>query len=420
MPRLLVLPGILSALLILQGCDVALITFLALDKKSASKNSTSGPSGPASGTQNWKFQYTVGGVQHAGGAALSPSGVIYVAFVDVGGSSNNIDVLQVSGTGVPTIPATTIQGSVTSAGGLPAIAIDPSGFVYTVFPYLSTDLLVKKFDATFSSTPWNYHITSPSSVVSRIGAHGIALDATATNAIVVAGVDFGVALGGLNRYMQRFATADGSQWIAPPAPTNDPNGNYYHGVAIVGADDIYPTGSMTTNASPVQVSMYLEKAHISTQGVSVWSATGPAPNNGSALGYAAGVDASGNIYVVGSGTTASTGKDSMIWKFSSSGAPVGGAWPLQFDGATHGDDEFLDVSVQADGTLYATGYETGTGMVLYKISPGAAVEWKQIFDNGTGTDRGVSLVTTSNSIIVIGETTVAPSNTNIFGISYTQ
>jgi hypothetical protein len=149
-----------------------------------------------------------------------------------------------------------------------------------------------------------------------------------------------------------------------------------------------------------------------------WNET--VPNGGStfAIGRSVGVDGAGNAYVAGFYTHADL--DSVILRYGS-GSPPGS---VHLSSTRTGDDEILDIAVEPDGTIYAVGYETNAGhgqdLVLLKIAPNNAIQWKRTVDGTGSDDRGVSVMTTPTHVIVVGELTVGASNKDIHVRKYVK
>jgi hypothetical protein len=115
-----------------------------------------------------------------------------------------------------------------------------------------------------------------------------------------------------------------------------------------------------------------------------------------------GIDGSHNVYVAG--FTTGTGLDSFIIKYANGNSTPG---PHVLS-TRAGNDEFLDIAVESDGTIYATGYETNSGkedLVLYKFAPNGGQTWKRTIKFVNGADRGVKVLLTATHVIVVGQVT---------------
>jgi hypothetical protein len=182
------------------------------------------------------------------------------------------------------------------------------------------------------------------------------------------------------------------------------------------------TGDLRNNSSG-NVELFTQNRSMATGSVTwpspvVTSGGGAATNNGNAIG----VDTSGFAYVAGNYGSASNGKDSVLLRYKvldgsglttlyQNGVSSGS---LNFSGA----NEFLDVAVDTDGTLYAVGYVTQSNLVsttasgavtswwIGKYSPSGLVQlWTATFNFGVGNDRAISVSLSGNFVYVMGAET---------------
>ena len=118
--------------------------------------------------------------------------------------------------------------------------------------------------------------------------------------------------------------------------------------------NVYITGAMGTS------SLDIKTVKLNAQMAIAWTVT----YNGSAgqndVGRGIVVDAVGNVYVAGYTTTAS-GRDAVLIKYSSSGIAT---WVQTYDGGS-GDDEFADLAITADASIFVGGYTTQQSKDFY-------------------------------------------------------
>ena len=115
--------------------------------------------------------------------------------------------------------------------------------------------------------------------------------------------------------------------------------------------------------------------------------------------------------------------DSFIDTYDGAAAPTPSAIPF-FSLTRTGNDEFLDIAVEPDGTVYATGYETngtqGEDLVLYKIAANKLILWKRTLDNANLADRGVKVMTTPTHVIVVGQIGISAGDLDIHVRKYVK
>jgi uncharacterized delta-60 repeat protein len=124
-------------------------------------------------------------------------------------------------------------------------------------------------------------------------------------------------------------------------------GQVYIASTVAASPELQPYGSYDDD-------IYLEK--FSRDGDELWNEIydGPANKTDRVAGMA--LDASGNVFLVGS-TLGASGENYVALKYSAAGSLLGQA---TYDGSA-GDDEATAVAVDADGFVYVTGWSAGSG-----------------------------------------------------------
>lgn len=143
----------------------------------------------------------------------------------------------------------------------------------------------------------------------------------------------------------------------------------------------------------------------SVDGALLWSvlerSEDPLDDQGIRLAF----DASGNIHVAQQSRGRGNGADFRVAKFSPTGARL---WSAQFDGAYQGNDETVDMLVDAVGNSYVAGRSerdsTGFDFLLVKLDGAGNQKWSMSFDGaGKGNDEPVALkFDTGGNLILIG------------------
>jgi hypothetical protein len=215
---------------------------------------------------------------------------------------------------------------------------------------------------------------------------------------------------------------------APPAAPLDAANTYWYAVATDSTQNIFTTGDITSLVVPATPEGYTSKiVDTNTSGsnggvTEAWNDRTRGSNTAPARGQAIGVDGNHNVYVAGFCT--GTGLDSFIIQYDGAIVPPVPAPTAFFTLSRTGNDEFLDIAVEPDGTVYATGYETngaqGEDLVLYKIAPNKAVVWKRTVDKAGLADRGVKVMTTPTHVIVVGQIGIAAGDLDIHVRKYVK
>lgn len=132
------------------------------------------------------------------------------------------------------------------------------------------------------------------------------------------------------------------------------------------------------------------------------------------------IDASGNVFVSGYTTSSSLGKELAVIKLNSSGI---NQW-TQTSGFS-GDDEALDLIVDANNDCYVTGYKTNSLSTNYytaKYSSAGTKIWEVEADgNSADDDNGTNLTLDSlNNVIVTGQSKTPSGDYEFLTVKYVQ
>lgn len=382
--------------------------------------------GPTSGDTAWRRTVASPGEERSGGMGVfvsSPVDKLYVSYRNVvNATEDNIEIHELGQDGATTqnVPMeTTVTGKV----GAPSLAVMTNGDVVVAHSVGADDLRIKRMPGTLIGQVWSTAIANNGGTAARLEPNSLALDGS-NNAILAGGLDFGGVIG-FGHFMQRYAVADGADWVTTPAPPADVANSYWRGVATSGADAIYAVGDLTVTLPSVSLDMLARRTSQSSSGATeTWGTTSNGAANGADCGNAIGVGSGATppVYVGGFRAVTGQGRNAILHKLASdTGAEVVAAsWPFSFNGsAGNGDDEILSLVVE--GTLvYATGYETtaaqGRNLFVMKIdvSGDPLVLWKRTFHAGVGDDRGVSIKTTPTHVFVSGDVQVGAGDFDVF------
>ena len=349
---------------------------------------------PASGDTVGEGSINTPGEESPGGAAPNPGlldglidvpisvgvGGIYLARFDPDG--NQVDGVQVA-------------SGVTASEGSESVAADSDGSITVAATVGDGQVQVRRFDTSLNSV-WSVLFSSGLGG-DRVDTNGIAIDSDGN--IVVSGGRNSV-LTGVSHWMTRLSSSGAVQW--EQNSDDDVSGpTYWRGVAIDPGGLIVSSGDL--NPALVGGANEVRTARRSPGGVTQWSKEYAEPGSPSNLGRAVAVDSSGTIHVGGYLGTSNQGRNGVLLKYSSAGDILSVA---AHNGPANGDDEILDVAVDADGSVYAVGYETAPGqgenMWIRKYAPNNATVWTRTYDGGHGNDRAVSVVLLGSRVYVAG------------------
>lgn len=179
----------------------------------------------------------------------------------------------------------------------------------------------------------------------------------------------------------KYNSAGVEQWIARyEGPADDDDEGY--DIALDDSGYIYVTG-YTRSASTYTDFITIK---YDNTGDTLWTATYDGPLSGLDVAHALALDDSGNVYVTGSGNSATYDYDYITIKYNAEGDTQ---WVVFYDGTdSSADDEAVDIAV-GGGYIYVTGtsegLSTSNDYVTIKYSPAGDTLWEMSY-NGTGND----------------------------------
>jgi hypothetical protein len=127
-----------------------------------------------------------------------------------------------------------------------------------------------------------------------------------------------------------------------------------NGLAVDPRDgSVYVTGSSYSTTSGFDILTIKYDA----SGDSLWAARFNSPSNGDDFALGVALDPSGDVIVVGSGTTVDTTDDFVTIKYNAAGAVQ---WTKYYNGPIIGDDDPAAFAIDDSGNIYVTGSSVGT------------------------------------------------------------
>jgi uncharacterized delta-60 repeat protein len=150
----------------------------------------------------------------------------------------------------------------------------------------------------------------------------------------------------------------------------------------------------------------------SASGVPLWINRYNGPSNGDDHAKALAVDSSGNVFVTGSSSNASSGLDWVTVAYSADGGPL---WTNRYNGPGNGEDRASAIAVDSRGNVSVTGSSTGIATDLdyatVAYSGAGAPLWTNYYNGpGNGSDVAAAMtVDPSGNVLVTG---ASYANTN--------
>ena len=117
------------------------------------------------------------------------------------------------------------------------------------------------------------------------------------------------------------------------------------------------------------------------------------------------------MYVVGWSTGPGTNTDYLAIKYQPSGDT---AWVRTFNGTGNEVDGAINLSLDADGSVYVTGmsysgYPATDDIVTFKYTPNGATVWKTTYNNqSNSSDLGMGIGLDAAGDIYVGGTSIGP------------
>lgn len=374
-----------------------------------------------------------------GGAAANGTGTIYTTYVDT--TLGQSFLLSFAPDGTKNAPVN-IALNASSAGGISS-AVDSSSNVFVASALSTGQIAIQKFASGVSPFQWStVYIGNSGSGTNVIRPNGLAvannvplLSSPGTNgtAVFLAG---GQGPSGLHTLVRFDDTPSAgtftSSLVWGPKILGDPSSNStgWSAVSTAGATNVLTTGNLTNTVSG-KIEILSQDSTLDTGNV-IWPSPISTTGGGAAtnIGAAIGADGQGFAYVAGNFGSAANGKDSVLLRYNLSDGT--GLTTLYQNGVTSGSlnftgaNEFLGAAVDTDGTTYIVGYITQTNLVSTTAagavtswwigkfsSTGLVPVWTATFNNGVGSDQGISLSLSGNFVYVVGSQTVTGPKTGL-------
>jgi hypothetical protein len=285
--------------------------------------------------------------------------------------------------------------------GSHSVVVSPTGEIFTSASVGSGLIQVRQFATDLTPGP------------TRGFTSGFNLDRVEHNSIALDGSGNVVVVGGMNSQ----GSPGRNHWAIKLPPTisgtiiwesnfNDPGNTYWHGVTTDG-DEILSTGDFGTSLFGGTQSIYTLR--FDAAGLGTWEdeyVAGGAPDD---VGHAVALDGAGNFYVAGTVGTETQALNGVIVRYNSQRSLTTSE---EYDGLASGNDEILDLAVDADGALYVVGYETtatqGENIWIRKYAFNTQFNsfdpvWQRTHHGvGSGNDRAISCAISGATLVVAG------------------
>jgi uncharacterized delta-60 repeat protein len=239
------------------------------------------------------------------------------------------------------------------------------------------------------------------------GVVAMAMDASGN--ICVAGTSTGSGTGW--DYATIKYNNDGSElWVA----RFDGGGIFYEevrGMAVDATGNVYVTGFNDGSGT------YNDYTTIkySTDGSELWVRRydGPLQRSDDVKGVA--VDGTGNVYVTGESVGSGTGVDYATVKYRTDGSEL---WVRRYDGPSHSVDRAHNLTVDATGNIYVTGYSEG-GFTTVKYNGDGTELWVRTYIGPVGGDTAFGIaVDATGHVYVTGRSPGAGTGHDIATVKY--
>ncbi len=185
-------------------------------------------------------------------------------------------------------------------------------------------------------------------------------------------------------------------------------GDYATGLAIDAAGNVFVTGSTDGGfASDFATVKY------SAGGTEIWRRTLNSPGGAFDTARAIALDASGNVYVAGSGQNTTPNDDFITVKYSSAGTEL---WRALADSGGGIHDEGFALAVDAAQNVYVTGFGNNhlggptRGMTVKYNSAGSEVWRLPLADTGSSSDNGKAVAVDIAGNVYVGGTATRAGN----------
>jgi uncharacterized delta-60 repeat protein len=259
------------------------------------------------------------------------------------------------------------------------LAFSESGYLYAIGSSLTAatnkDFLTVKYDLD-GNIIWSTNYNGPADGVDEL--YDIVIDNMGN--IIVTGISAGLGSG------KDIATikydADGNEiWLARyNGAGNDLDSPSNIGVDALG--NIYIMGNCTNISGN---SDYIAIKYSAT-GEEQWVATYDGPVGGVDYGNAGTVDDSGCVYITGTSENSGFNMDLTTVKFDSNGTQL---WETTYDGLANDGDYGESITIDEEGNVYVTGYSINStytsDYITIKYSSDGIEQWSSIY-NGYADD----------------------------------
>lgn len=251
----------------------------------------------------------------------------------------------------------------------------------------SQEIFVIKFDASGNQL-WAVQIGKPNSLTNDRG-YGIAVDGAGN--FYVTGHTSSEGAGGSDAYLAKISSSGLGLWQRRLGGTGNEWG---YAVAVDGSGNVFMAGTNTSEASYNQALL----AKYNSNGTLQWQRA--FYQNGNAQNYFHGVavDSAGNIYAAGRVGTATA----FLAKYNTSGTLQ---WSRKFDNGSTGAEELRAVTVDGADNIYVVGGFVAAGGSYYdaliaKYNTSGTLQWQRAL-GGLDHDRGVGVVADRSGNIYI-------------------
>lgn len=191
-------------------------------------------------------------------------------------------------------------------------------------------------------------------------------------------------------------------------------------LAVDASGDVYVTGSATSALGIVEILL----VKYAPSGVEEWSVTYPAPGAGPDFGSQVVIAPSGDVVVGGDAVNAAGDADLVALKFDPQGKLL---WSRTFSGSGNDYDGMgggRSLAVDGSGNVFIGGFTydavTGTDSVILKYDPSGDLLWTALYDgNAHGTDDNYDLaLDAAGDVYAAAETTVLGQGRNLLALKY--
>ena len=189
--------------------------------------------------------------------------------------------------------------------------------------------------------------------------------------------------------------------------------------------NVYVTGSSQGTVGPNGIFDDLIVIKYNSSGSELWSFRYNGPSGGLDKGNSIAADISGNVYIVGTSwggsSSGGSGFDMVYLKLNSAGVSQ---WVNRYSSAGNADDELLDMTIDAAGYLYATGFEYSAGTNknywIMKYNSAGTIVWSRTY-NGPDNDDDFAYsiaVDGTGNVVVTGKSDGGSSSFDIATVKY--